>query len=84
MMQGDLLTAITPFKPFRVIMTSGETFDVWHREASIIAGNYITIGLLPTQGGQTYERSVILDIFHVIGIEPLPRPVPTKGNGQAS
>ncbi len=85
MTQADLLQAITPFKPFRVITTSGETYNVRHREAYILTPTYITIGLLPTPTGQVYERSVTLDIFHVVGVERLPpAPVPTEGDGQTS
>jgi hypothetical protein len=84
MTQQDLLAQITPFKPFRVITTSGDTYDVWHREAYILTPSYLMIGLLPTPTGQTYERSVTLDIFHVVGVEPLPVSAkPPQGNGQA-
>ena len=78
----DLARAITPFRPFRLLTTSGQSYDVRHREAFILTPTYITVGLLegPTPG--MYERTVIVDVFHIESIEPLPAGA-SKGNGQA-
>jgi len=77
----DFARAITPFRPFRLLTTSGQTYDIRHREAFVFTPTYITVGLLEGPAPGMYERTVIVDLFHVESVEPLPSPVP-KGNGQ--
>jgi len=78
----DLARAITPFRPFRLLTTSGQTYDIRHREAFILTPTFMTVGLLEGPVPGMYERTVIVDLFHIESVEPLPAPVP-KGNGQA-
>ena len=79
----DLARAITPFRPLRLLTTSGESYEVRHREAFILTPTYITVGLLEGPAPGMYERTVIVDVFHIESIEPLPALAP-KGNGQAA
>jgi len=84
MLQADFIRAISPFRPFRIITTNGETYDIRHREGFILTPTYLTVGLLPGPGAVAYERTTTLDLFHIVRLEDLPG-VPTigKGNGQA-
>jgi hypothetical protein len=82
MLHGDMLQVTNPFRPFRIVTTNGETYDVRHREGFILTNTSITLGLLPAPGAHTFERTVILDLFHIIRLEPLPQQAPLKSNGE--
>jgi hypothetical protein len=74
-----------PFRPFRITMADGASHEVRFREAFVLTPTYLIVGLLPNADGSTYERSVILDLFSITTIEPLPpAPAPVQGNGQAA
>jgi hypothetical protein len=85
MTQTDFERAITPFRPFRIVMSSGEVYDVRHREGFILTPTYINIGLLPGPGTLTYERTMTIDLFHVVRVEDLQAQVPPQaGDGQTT
>ncbi len=80
---NDIMQVTNPFRPFRMLTVSGVSYDVRHREAFILTPTYITVGLLPNEATGVAERTVIVDLFHVESVEPLPQTVQAKGNGQA-
>ncbi len=85
MMQQDFVRAITPFRPFRIVTSSGESYVVRHREGYILTPTYITIGLLPGPGTIAFERTMTIDLFHVVNVEDLPGPpAPQAGDGQSA
>lgn len=85
MTHTDMLQQVAkPFHPFRLTTASGDTYEVRHREGFILTPTYITVGLLAGLDGTSFERTVILDLFHVVSVEPLPAVGAVKGKGQAS
>jgi hypothetical protein len=80
---NDFAQVMNPFRPFRIVMTNGQAYDVWHREAFLLTPTYVTVGLLPGPTVGAFERTIILDLFHVVSLEPLARPASAKGNGEA-
>ena len=72
-----------PFEPFRIVMTDGQGYDIRHPEL-LMVGTRVAIVGLTTQPAQTlFERHVLVDLLHVIRIEPLPAAAPPTGNGAA-
>ena len=72
-----------PFRPLRIMTSSGETFDVFHTDLILIGGREITIGL-PGSGDPThYDRLARIAIMHITALHDLPSPAPSPGNGQA-
>ncbi len=86
MFHGDLnrLIPTKPFRPFRITMVDGATYDVRFREAFVLTPTFLMVGLLPSTDGENYERGVILDLMSITTLEPLPVPVSPQGNGQSA
>lgn len=62
-----------PFEPFRIVMTDGATFDIRHPDLLMVGRRTATVGLTGQPGQTFYERTVKVDLLHVIRIEPLER-----------
>jgi hypothetical protein len=65
----DLLSQ-TPFKPFRLVMSSGETYAVRHPEMAFLTRDSIVVGLEIPDDGIPAEFK-ICSLVHVTAIEPL-------------
>lgn len=65
----DLLRA-QPFEPFRLVMSSGQTYEVRHPEMAWLTRTDILVGLDETRDGLP-TRFKICSLLHVTTIEPL-------------
>ena len=65
----DLLKA-RPFAPFRLIMSSGEQYEVRHPEMAYVTKTDILVGTLMADEGVPAEYR-ICSLLHVTAIEPL-------------
>jgi hypothetical protein len=74
----------SPFEPFRLVMTDGVGFEIRHPELLMVGRRSATIGLTldPTQA--YYDRTVKVDLLHVIRMEPLEAKPPASKNGPTS
>jgi hypothetical protein len=65
----ELLTQ-RPFKPFRLVMSSGQTYEVRHPEMALLTKTDILVGIEETDDGVPAEFK-ICSLLHVTTIEPL-------------
>jgi len=65
----DLL-AHRPFKPFRLVMSSGESYEVRHPEMAMLTRSDILVGVGETDEGVPAEFRICA-LLHVTSIEPL-------------
>ena len=65
----DLLSQ-KPFKPFRLVMSSGETHEVRHPEMALLTHTSILVGIDAPDDGIPAEFK-ICSLLHVTAIEPL-------------
>jgi hypothetical protein len=71
-----------PFIPFRLTLTEGSTYDVRHPEFCMVGKRSAIVGLAALEETDyLFERSVTLDLLHVVKLEPLEALVPPKSNG---
>src|SRR5438132_965782 len=59
-----------PFQPFRLVMSSGKTYDVRHPEMAMLTRTDILVGIDVAEDGVPAEFD-ICSLFHVTSIEPL-------------
>jgi hypothetical protein len=73
MTHEELLEAArkSPFEPFRLILTTGEAFDVRHPDLIMVGRRSAIIGTTNRPGGQVYDRTTKVDLLHVVRIEDL-------------
>lgn len=72
-----------PFEPFRLIMTDGEGYDIFHPDLLLVGKRTATVGLTGDPGQLFYERTVKVDLLHIVRLEPLNalRKPPRNGGG---
>ena len=64
------LPAQRPIKPFRLVMSSGESYEVRHPEMALLTRSDILVGIDETEDGVPAEFR-ICSLLHVATIEPL-------------
>jgi hypothetical protein len=65
----DLLTK-RPFEPFRVVMSSGEKYEVRHPEMAWLTRTTLYVGTGQTEVGVPAEARM-LSLLHVAAVEPI-------------
>jgi len=65
----DLL-AQRPFRPFRLVMSSGQTYDVRHPEMAMLTRSDILVGVDESDEGVPASFKICA-LLHVSAIEPL-------------
>ena len=68
----DFVTA-EPFKPFRMYMASGRTFEVGHPEMVRVGRSSVTVHMKPEVDTSTSERWQEVSLMLLESIEPLER-----------
>jgi len=58
-----------PFKPFRIVMSSGKAYDVRHREMAFLTRNDIVVGVDEADDGVPAEFK-ICSLLQVAAVEP--------------
>lgn len=58
-----------PFKPFRLVMSSGEKYEVRHPEMALLTKSDLLVGIAEEDGLPT--RFKICSLLHVATIEPI-------------
>ncbi len=69
-----------PFVPFRLVLTDGTAYEVRHPDFIMVGRDSVVIGLPGEQEQDFYETSVLVDLFHVVKLEPIPAPAASAGN----
>jgi hypothetical protein len=73
-----------PFQPFRLVMTDGMGYDIRHPDLLWVGLRTVYVGLTGQPGQTFFERSVYVDLSHVIRLEPLEAAAAPPTNGSAS
>jgi hypothetical protein len=64
-----------PFRPFRIFLNDGGTYDVRHPEWCMVGIDSALVGLAENESDSPfYQRLAILDLFSISRVEPLPAP----------
>ncbi|HUG93814.1 MAG TPA: hypothetical protein VML55_23500 [Planctomycetaceae bacterium] len=70
-----------PFRPCRLTLTDGRTYDVRHPELAMVGRGDVVIGLPAEEFDvPVYDRFVIVSLQHVMQIEPLEEPAAAAKN----
>jgi hypothetical protein len=64
------LLAARPFQPFRLVMSSGQSYEVRHPEMAMLTRTSMLVGIDDTDEGVPAEFK-ICSLLHVTTIEPL-------------
>ena len=60
-----------PFEPFRIVMTDGVSYDIRHPDLLLVGRRTAIVGLTGEASQDYFERSVKVDLAHIILLEPI-------------
>jgi hypothetical protein len=69
-----------PFEPFRLVLTTGTTYDVRHPDLLMVGRRSAVVGVVNSPNGTAYDYTVKVDLLHAVAIEDLP-PHRAPGDG---
>jgi hypothetical protein len=61
-----------PFKPYRIRMNSGRTFDVMHPEMLMIGRTTAIVSTMFHGPGEPYDRIEMISMVLIESVEPIP------------
>lgn len=61
-----------PFKPFRLHLTTGATYDIGHPDLIMVGRRSAVIGVSKKLDETIADRLFQIDLLHVVGVEDLP------------
>jgi hypothetical protein len=70
-----------PFRPFRLLASEGQRFDIHHPDLVFVGRRDLMIGFPDPESPTIYDRVTRLAMVHVVSLEDLPVPA-TPGDGQ--
>lgn len=59
-----------PFVPFRILLSTGQTYDILHPELVMVGKRTLIIGIT-SDPVPRYEHSVTVALLHIVRLEPL-------------
>jgi hypothetical protein len=69
-----------PFRPFRIVLTTGEQYDIRHPELILVGRRSLAIGITNRANGTAYDRLVRADLLNVVRTEELTAPSTNGAN----
>jgi hypothetical protein len=60
-----------PFEPFRVILTTGATYDIRHPDLIMVGNRSAIIGITRKPEAIVYDRTITVDLLHIAGLQTL-------------
>ena len=75
----------TPFAPFRLTLTEGSSYEIRHPDLCMVGHRSAVLGLGadPNDPDALFERSVTVDLLHIVKLEPLESAASPSTNGPA-
>jgi hypothetical protein len=71
-----------PFKPLRIVTSSGESYDVYHPELVVVGERYLFVGTASSRNPRVFDTSSHVSLSHITALEELPVKAHPRGNGQ--
>ena len=68
-----------PFIPFRVIKSSGETYDVVHPRLILVGHQFLEIGIPWKPGVDIFDQVYRVALSHITAVNDLPAPGGANG-----
>lgn len=65
-----------PFPPFRIVTSTGETYDIRHPDLVFVARRFLIVGLPSADDETLAEQVTRVALVHVTELRDLPSPAP--------
>jgi len=70
-----------PFKPTRLVTTTGATYDVYHPDLVLVARRFLIVGIPSLENPSQAEQVTRVAILHIAEMRDLPTPAAPPSNG---
>jgi hypothetical protein len=60
-----------PFRPFRIVLTDGESYDIRHPDLLWVGKRTAWVGWTKWAQDELHDRAVKVDLLHIVRVEPL-------------
>jgi hypothetical protein len=70
-----------PFEPLRILMSSGEHYDIHHPDLVVVGKRHLFVGTASEDNPTIFDRSSLLSLMHITALESLPKSMPLGQNG---
>jgi hypothetical protein len=71
-----------PFRPLRIVTTSGEAIAVTHPDLVLVGSRDIIIGTANRRNPSIYDTVTRIALIHITALEDIPQAVPPGTDGQ--
>ena len=71
-----------PFRPVRIVTSSGQTVDVTHPDLVLVGIRDVTVGTASRRDPSAYDTVTRIALMHITALEDILVPVPPGSNGQ--
>jgi hypothetical protein len=71
-----------PFQSFRIVVTDGAAYDIWHPDFLMIGKRTAVVGVAGKTRSEFPDRLIQVDLLHIIRTEPLETVPRQKRNGK--
>jgi hypothetical protein len=61
-----------PFRPFRIEVSDGSHYDIFHPEFCMVGTSYVIVGMSSDPNSPLFESSVKVDCRHIVKTYELP------------
>jgi hypothetical protein len=64
-----------PFQPFRIVTTTGKSYDITERDLPMIlvGKRTVIIGFRLQESDPNFDRYEVVSLMHIVRLEPIPR-----------
>jgi hypothetical protein len=62
----------SPFVPFRIVTSSGESYSVFHPEFAIVGKRWVAVGIPAVPEDRDVDRLQTISMLHIAALEDLP------------
>ncbi len=70
-----------PFIPLRIVMSSGQMYDINHPDLVVVGRRSVFIGVASTENPAHYDSSSLVALMHITDLQNMPRPASIESNG---
>jgi hypothetical protein len=70
-----------PFEPFRILLTTGTTYDIRHPDLIWVGARSAMVGITHQPDRTVYDYTIKIDLLHIVALEELPLPPSSSSNG---
>ena len=70
-----------PFRPFRIVASEGQQFDIKHPDLVFVGRHDLMIGFATPAHPTVYDRVTRVALVHIVALEDLPQTSPSTSNG---